>query len=70
MRFLITFNKTIHSVFDGLTVLLNLSILRYSYDFFKVFGVFWGYLINKIIISLIGFFGMYFLLKKHFISEK
>lgn len=62
-------NRIIDSVFDGLTVS---SIYPY-YDvpliFFKIFGVFWGYIINKIIISLIGFFGMYFLLKKHFISE-
>lgn len=61
-------NRIIHNVFGGLSIS---SIYPY-YDipmiFFKIFGVFWGYLINKFIVSLIGFFGMYFLLKKHFIS--
>lgn len=43
-----------------------------SYDigtlFFYLFGTFRGYVINKFLMAVIGFMGMYFLLKKHFSS--
>lgn len=41
-----------------------------SYDismvFFYLFGTFWGYVFNKFLMAVVGFIGMYFLLKKHF----
>ena len=43
------------------------------YDFpllvFKIFGIYWGYVINKFIVGAIGFFGMFFLLRNHFLPE-
>jgi hypothetical protein len=36
---------------------------------FWIFGMYWGYVANKAIIVLVGFCGMYILLKKHFIPE-
>ncbi|WP_029904779.1 DUF6044 family protein [Prevotella sp. 10(H)] len=35
---------------------------------FQLLGMFWGYVINKYLIALIGFLGMYYLLKKYFLS--
>jgi len=34
---------------------------------FKLFGIYSGYVINRLLISCIGFVGMYLLLKKHFL---
>ncbi len=36
---------------------------------FNLFGVFWGYVINKLLISIIGFWGMYLLLDRHFVRN-
>ncbi|MEM6807093.1 MAG: DUF6044 family protein, partial [Bacteroidota bacterium] len=36
---------------------------------FKLFGIYWGNLFNKTLMSLIGFWGMYILLKKHFLKD-
>lgn len=45
-----------------------------TYDFsivlFSIFGMFWGIVVNKMLISLIAFFGMYLLLKHHFTQNK
>ncbi|MBF0574952.1 DUF6044 family protein [Dysgonomonas sp. GY617] len=37
--------------------------------FFDFFGIFWGYVFNKYLMALIGFLGMFLLLKKHFLSD-
>jgi hypothetical protein len=36
---------------------------------FKLFGMYWGIVANKVVISVIGFIGMYLLLIKHFLPE-
>ncbi len=45
-----------------------------SYNFslivFSIFGMFWGYVFNKMLISILAFFGMFFLLKRYFLFEK
>ncbi len=57
-------NKKISQVFNG----ISRSSLYGTYDFsliwFKLFGMYFGYIFNKIIMSVLGFFGMYYLLKK------
>lgn len=62
-------SSPIEQVFNG----IPRSSLYANYDislvWFKLFGTYWGYVFNKIMISLIGGFGMYFLLKKHFIPS-
>ena len=55
----------IEQIFDG----LPRFALYGSYDigllWFYLFGMFWGYIANKLIMSFVAFFGMYLLLKKH-----
>ena len=36
---------------------------------YNLFGSFWGYIINDIIVRIIGFIGMYLLLKRYILSE-
>jgi len=59
----------IHQMMCG----VPLSSLSGSYDisliWFKLFGMFWGYVLNKYIMALIGFFGMYYLLKRHIVPR-
>ena len=61
--------EPIDQVFNG----LPRSSLYGTYDFsliwFELFGMFWGYVINKIILSLVAFFGMYYLLKTFFLPK-
>lgn len=49
------------------------SSLYGSYDIslllFSLFGTFWGYIFNKFLMAFIGFFGMYLLLKRHFLPQ-
>lgn len=41
-----------------------------SLIWFKIFGIYWGYVFNKFLMSIVGFAGMYFLLKRHFLNSK
>lgn len=63
-------NYLIPQPLDGLTR----AQVYPAYDFplliFKIFGVYWGYVINKLIISLVGFFGMYLLLSNYIIPNE
>ncbi|WP_101689394.1 DUF6044 family protein [Dysgonomonas massiliensis] len=49
------------------------SSLLSTYDLallvFWIFGIFWGYAINKVFLAIIAFAGMYLLLKKHILSD-
>jgi hypothetical protein len=44
----------------------------YWYDirlvWFELFGMYWGYVINKLLMALIGFAGMFLFLKKHLLA--
>jgi len=59
----------IHQIFGG----ISHSSLYGTYDisliWFKLFGMYWGYVFNKILMSFVGFIGMYYLLKKYFLSK-
>jgi hypothetical protein len=52
---------------------LNRAFLYPNIDFcmvlFKIFGIYWGYIFNKMFMSALGFFGMFFLLKNYFIDN-
>jgi hypothetical protein len=58
--------KIIPSIFGGLPVYNVYGTYNIALLIFNVLGIFYGYVINKLIISIIGFWGMYFLLKRHF----
>ena len=49
------------------------SSLSSTYDLalliFWIFGIFWGYAINKLLLAIIGLVGMYLLLKKHILPS-
>jgi hypothetical protein len=57
----------INQVFNG----LPRSSLWGTYDigliWFKIAGMYWGYVINKFLMTIVGFFGMYYVLKRHFL---
>lgn len=49
------------------------SSLSSTYDLslliFWIFGIFWGYALNKVVMAALAFVGMYLLLKKHFVRD-
>jgi len=59
----------IHQTLNG----IPLSSVYPTYDIslvvFQIFGMYFGYVINKLLISYIGFWGMYLLLRKHFLPS-
>lgn len=59
-------NETIPELLNGVPFSSIYSNFDIATIFFYVFGIFWGYVINKILMSLIAYFGMFFLLKSHF----
>lgn len=54
---------------SGLPLASVYGMYDFSMIWFYLFGNFWGYVINKYLVALIAFFGMYFLLKKHFLPK-
>lgn len=62
-------NTIIEQIMNG----VPRSSLSSTYDLslfvFWMFGIFWGYAINKVFLAIIAFTGMYLLLKKHILSE-
>jgi hypothetical protein len=62
-------NASLDQVFNG----IPLSSLMGSYDisliWFKIFGIYWGYVFNRFLLAIVGFLGMYFLLKRHFLNS-
>lgn len=63
-------NDVVESVMDG----LPRSSLHASYDIsllpFGLLDMFWGYVLNKYLMAIIGFVGMYLLLKRYFLKEE
>jgi hypothetical protein len=55
---------------DGLPYSSVYSSYDISFIFFKLFGIFWGYIFNKLLMALVGFIGMYLLLKKHLLPKE
>ncbi|WP_430968065.1 DUF6044 family protein [Spongiimicrobium sp. 2-473A-2-J] len=61
---------SVQQVFNG----VPRSSLYGTYDisilWFSLFGMYGGYVVNKVIMSLVAFVGMYLLLKKYFLNQK
>src|SRR5690606_24769218 len=57
-------NESFDNIFNG----LPRSSLYGTYDlcliWFKIFGIYWGYVFNKLMMVLVAFFGMYLLIRK------
>ncbi|MEM8886590.1 MAG: DUF6044 family protein [Bacteroidota bacterium] len=62
-------DTSIQQVFNGLPASAVYPYYDLSLIFFRLLGVFWGYIFNKILMSVLGFWGMFFLLKKHVLRE-
>lgn len=60
-------SKVINQVFDGVPRYTIYPLYQIPLVIFKIFGVYFGYVINKLFISFIGFWGMFLLLRKHFL---
>lgn len=58
-------SELVPQVFNG----IPRSSLYGTYDisliWFSLFGMYWGYILNKLIMSLVAFIGMFYLLKKY-----
>lgn len=61
--------QTIPQIFNGIPSSSLLGSYDISIIWFKMFGLFYGYIINKLIMSLIAFIGMYSLLRKIILPE-
>lgn len=61
---------TIPQVMNGLIRSAFPTGLSVQMVFLTIFGTFWGYVINKLVVLLIGFVGMYLLLKDYFIKNQ
>ena len=59
----------IKNVFNGLSVFQLYRSYDISLLLFKCFGIYFGYVINKLIVSFIGFWGIFLLLRSHFVIE-
>lgn len=59
--------------YDGVLGGVRVYQIYGTYDIslviFKCFGILYGYLVNKLMIAFIGFWGMYLLLSKHFLTS-
>lgn len=62
-------NFIIHGIFDGIPISSVYPYYDLPLIIFKIFGMYWGYVINRYLISLIGFYGMYLLLKRHILKK-
>ncbi|ANQ50229.1 hypothetical protein MY04_2861 [Flammeovirga sp. MY04] len=57
-----------------LAINIDISSIMSKYSLyiliFKVFGMYWGYIFCRLLMSFVAFFGLYYLLKRYFIKEK
>jgi len=60
-------SKVVNQVLNGIPRYSIYATYDISLIIFKIFGVYFGYVINKLFISFIGFWGMFLLLRKHFL---
>lgn len=59
----------IKSVFNGVPLATVYPYYDLPLTIFMIFGVYWGYVINKMIASCVGFIGMYLLLQRHILPQ-
>ena len=60
---------TVNQMMNGIPHSSVYGTYDISLVWFQLFGMFWGYVFNKWLMALIGFIGMYFLLKTHFLPK-
>ncbi|TNE53431.1 MAG: hypothetical protein EP338_12930 [Bacteroidetes bacterium] len=63
-------DELIPNVMNGLPHAMIYPYYDFPLIIFKFFGMYWGYVVNKFLISLIGFWGLYLLLQKHFLPQE
>ena len=63
-------NTIFNNVMDG----ISLSSLYPYYNlpvlFFSIFGMYWGYIFNRLLMSILAYIGMFYLLDNHFLKSK
>ena len=62
-------DEPVYQVFNGLPRSSLYSAYDFSLLWFKLFGIYYGFVINKILMSVVGFMGMFYLLKQHFLPK-
>jgi hypothetical protein len=62
-------SKVVNQVLNGVPRYTIYGTYDISLIIFKIFGVYFGYVINKFFISFLGFWGMLLLLRKHFLPK-
>lgn len=62
-------NATIDQVMNGIPLAAVYGVYDVNLLLFYFFGIFAGYAISKFLVALIGFFGMYLLLKRFIVSD-
>lgn len=62
-------NLILDQIMNGLPRSTVYGTYDISLFWFKVFGMFWGYVVNKFLMSVIAFLGMFYLLKTHFLKN-
>ena len=62
-------NEPVEQVLNGIPRSSVYGLYDLSILIFNVFGMYWGYVTNKLIMSIVGFAGMYLLLKNHIVKS-
>lgn len=61
--------EPVNQAFNGLPKFALYGTIDLSLLWFYLFGMYKGYIINKILLSFVGFIGMYLLLNRHLIND-
>ena len=62
-------SKVVNQVLNGVPRHIICATYDISLIIFKIFGVYFGYVINKLFVSLIGFWGIFLLLRNFFLTH-
>ena len=62
-------SKVVNQVLNGVPKYVICVTYDISLIIFKIFGVYFGYVINKLFVSLIGFWGIFLLLRNFFLTH-
>ncbi|WP_156032847.1 DUF6044 family protein [Prevotella sp. 10(H)] len=61
--------ETVGQIMDGIPHASVYGTYDISLVWFQLLGSFWGYVFSKYLIALIGFLGMYFLIRKYLLTD-
>lgn len=62
-------SKVIDQVFNGIPLYDVYATYDIPLIIFQIFDMYYGYVVNKLLVSLIGFWGMFLLLRQHFLPS-